>query len=105
MVGELCLQLPELLLGERCTLFPGLAVGVDLEAGVLDIWKMAREGQNVECSGCNYNLAEFHCLTVNYPLYPLRICFFNAREWFNVRRKTSLDYFCTFLSLCRLHAR
>lgn len=35
VVGELCLQLPQLLLGERCTLFPGLAAGIHLKTGIL----------------------------------------------------------------------
>lgn len=37
VVGELGLQLPQLLLGERCTLLPGLAAGIHFEIGVLDI--------------------------------------------------------------------
>lgn len=37
VVGELRLQLPQLLLGERRALFAGLAAGVDLEAGLLEV--------------------------------------------------------------------
>lgn len=37
VVGELGLQLPQLLLGERRALFPGLAAGVHLKTGLLDI--------------------------------------------------------------------
>lgn len=37
MVGELRFQFPELLLGERCALFPRFAVRVHLE--VLNIWR------------------------------------------------------------------
>lgn len=39
MVGELSLQLSQLLLGKRCALFPGLAAGVHLKTGLLDIWR------------------------------------------------------------------
>lgn len=37
MMGELGLELSELLLGERCSLLPRLAAGVHLKAGLLDI--------------------------------------------------------------------
>lgn len=37
VVGELGLQLPQLLLGERCALFAGLAAGVNLETGLLEV--------------------------------------------------------------------
>lgn len=39
MMGELCFQLPQLVLGERCAFFPGLAAGVHLKTRVLDIWR------------------------------------------------------------------
>lgn len=38
MVGEFGFQLSQLLLGERRALFPGLAAGVHLKTGLLDIW-------------------------------------------------------------------
>lgn len=37
VVGELGFQLPQLLLGERRALFPGLAAGIHLKAGLLDV--------------------------------------------------------------------
>ena len=37
VVGELGLQLPQLLLGERRALFPGLAAGVHLKTGLLEL--------------------------------------------------------------------
>lgn len=37
VVGELGLQLPQLLLGERRALFAGLAAGVHLKTGLLDV--------------------------------------------------------------------
>lgn len=37
VVGELSFQFSQLLLGERCALFPGLAAGVHLKTGLLDI--------------------------------------------------------------------
>lgn len=46
VVGELSLQLSQLLLGERCALFPGLAAGVHLKIGLLDIW---REAERLFC--------------------------------------------------------
>lgn len=39
MMGELCLQLLQLVLGERRALFPGLAAGVHLKTRVLGIWR------------------------------------------------------------------
>lgn len=39
MVGELCLQFSQLLLGECCAFFSCLAAGIHLKAGLLDIWK------------------------------------------------------------------
>ena len=44
VVGELCLQLPELLFGKRRALLPRFAVRVDLEAGVLDVWRTEKGG-------------------------------------------------------------
>lgn len=37
VVGELGLQLPQLLFGEGRALFPGLAAGIHLEAGLLSV--------------------------------------------------------------------
>lgn len=42
VVGELGLQLPQLLLGERRALFAGLAAGVHLEAGLLEVCRGAQ---------------------------------------------------------------
>lgn len=42
VVGELGLQLTQLLLGERRALFAGLAAGVHLEAGLLEVCRGAQ---------------------------------------------------------------
>lgn len=42
VVGELGLQLPQLLLGERRALFAGLAAGVHLETGLLEVCRVAQ---------------------------------------------------------------
>lgn len=49
VVGEFSFQLSQLLLGERCALFPGLAAGVHLKTGLLDIWRET-EGECISCS-------------------------------------------------------
>lgn len=39
VMGELSLQLPELLFGKSCPFLAGFAVGISLKARVLDLWK------------------------------------------------------------------
>lgn len=46
VVGELGLQLSQLLLGERRALLPGLAAGICLKTGVLDVWREKREASD-----------------------------------------------------------
>jgi len=58
VVGELGLQLPQLLLGERRALFPGLAAGVHLKTGLLEIWRDTER----KCMSCSSRLASFFLL-------------------------------------------
>lgn len=60
VVGELGLQLPQLLLGERRALFPGLAAGVHLKTGLLDI---CRETETKKCFAFLGKLFHHVCLT------------------------------------------
>lgn len=43
VVGELGLQLPQLLLGERRALFAGLTAGVHLETGLLEVCRGTKQ--------------------------------------------------------------
>lgn len=61
VVGELGLQLPQLLLGERRALFAGLAAGVHLEAGLLEV---CRGAQAQSC------LTSLSCMKPHSPSHP-----------------------------------